>query len=213
MKRIFIPVLFISLVSLFSLTGCGQSKTAAETPLPQPTDGAPSSVSLTSLHHRSGALDLRLGMTQQQVETALAAQNILPLDNQKPTEPNQLWPVIYGKDQDSVEVCYDGRTDTVVQLKVQKNYESQNSSNWSAGGAVSLSSSKADMENAYGTDATEKGSLHSYYFDTNGKPCSNDTDTCQGIVSFDLDDAGEVIYLDIIQASTEGQVSDNAQSQ
>ena len=54
MKRIFIPVLFISLVSLFSLTSCGQSKTAAETPLPQPTNGAPSSVSLTSLHTAPG---------------------------------------------------------------------------------------------------------------------------------------------------------------
>lgn len=213
MKRIFIPALFLSAFFLFALTGCGQNKTPAETAPLQPTGDTPSSVSPTFLHHSSGKLDLWLGMTQQQAETALAALNILPLDNQKPTEPNQFWPVIYGRDQDSVEVCYDGTTNTVVQLKVQKNYESQDSSNWSAGGVVSLGSSKADVEKAYGADDTEKGSLHSYCFDANGKPCSNDTGTCHGIVSFELDDAGKVIYLDIIQASTKEQTSGSTKDQ
>ena len=199
MKRIF---LLLSLLCCLALAGCGQSKTAAEQAPLQPVGDTPSSVSPTFLHHSSGELDLWLGMTQQQVETALAAQNILPLDNQKPTEPNQFWSAIYGRDQDSVEICYDGTTNTVVQLKVQKNYESQDNSNWSAGGVVSLGSSKADVEKAYGADDTEKGSLHSYYyFDTSGKPCSNDAGTCHGIVSFELDDAGKVIYLDIIQAA------------
>ena len=128
-------------------------------------------------------------MTQAEVEAALSAEGIDPVDVTEPTEPHWSWMAIYGRGADQVSVMYEAETDTVDQLILY--LEGDVTSNWNTRGGISLGSSQETIEKTYAdTGSTANGTFLAYYYDANGNP-SDASQVSQGdvLVALDLNDS------------------------
>lgn len=159
-----------------------------------------------SLRYQTTETVLTLGMTQAEVEAALSAEGIDPVDVTEPTEPHWSWMAIYGRGADQVSVMYEAETDTVDQLILY--LEGDVTSNWNTRGGISLGSSQETIEKTYAdTGSTANGTFLAYYYDANGNP-SDASQVSQGdvLVALDLNDSDQVDHLCILQTPPENQM-------
>ena len=187
MKRSILFALFAAMLCI--LPSCAAQDTPETSPL--------------SLRYQTTETVLTLGMTQAEVEAALSAEGIDPVDVTEPTEPHWSWMAIYGRGADQVSVMYEAETDTVDQLILY--LEGDVTSNWNTRGGISLGSSQETIEKTYAdTGSTANGTFLAYYYDANGNP-SDASQVSQGdvLVALDLNDSDQVDHLCILQIPPE----------
>ena len=190
MKRSILFALFAAMLCI--LPSCAAQDTPETSPL--------------SLRYQTTETVLTLGMTQAEVEAALSAEGIDPVDVTEPTEPHWSWMAIYGRGADQVSVMYEAETDTVDQLILY--LEGDVTSNWNTRGGISLGSSQETIEKTYAdTGSMANGTSLAYYYDADGKP-SDASQVSQGdvLVALDLNDSDQVDHLCILQIPPENQM-------
>lgn len=173
MKRSILFALFAAMLCI--LPSCAAQDTPETSPL--------------SLRYQTTETVLTLGMTQAEVEAALSAEGIDPVDVTEPTEPHLGWMAIYGRGADQVSVMYEAETDTVNQLTLY--LEGDVTSNWNTRGGISLGSSQETIEKTYAdTGSMANGTSLAYYYDADGNP-SDASQVSQGdvLVALDLNDS------------------------
>lgn len=181
MKTKKLSALALALLLALTLTACG---------------GSPTEEIQGVLTNQETGAALSLGMTKEEVETALGETKTGPVE--PPEESNALKATIYGKDDNKICVVFNN-ADCVEQLIVQQE-EDNTTSNWTIDGGISLGDSKKSMEKIYGrtkntaeiidSDKNKIGTTRTYNYDL-------DKPTEFGI-AFDMDLSKQITSMAVV---------------
>lgn len=166
----------LTLCFLLFLTACGG---------PAQTSSDPG-----TFYNTETGTELTLGMTREEVE------KLLPAWGEPPPEEflaqALYWPMMYGSTpEDVITVYYDSKTDTVMQIQMDKGENT--GALWSLDGGVTVGSPLEKILEVYGTAPYQmnlKQTFLSYVYDAEGQLLGEDGGEAAYSVSFVLNETG-----------------------
>lgn len=178
--------LILTLLLLLSLTACGEP--AAEKP--------------GVFTNQETGTTLSLGMTREEVETALklspeerAKVELPELDEARTAHPSQgmSWMAHYGTGADWITVMYDLDTEVAVQLSLR-----EPDSHWCLDGKASTGMTLDEIETLYGEPTMRENGALSYHYNAQGQKQNDGANTDQ-ILLFSRGLMGKVDSITVLK--------------